>query len=134
MKGHQLSRDDQAHLSSLDAEIRAVSEHLQRLKADREAFLASCTSAFASSVDAASTRLPHGTQTSLADYSRHDDFVWSGELLPRAAETWPSVKAFRFDQQAICNAALDGRDTVVIMPTGEKKGFLRSWSRATPKS
>ncbi|CEH19587.1 atp-dependent dna helicase [Ceraceosorus bombacis] len=121
MIGHQLSRDDQSQLASLDAEIRAVSEHLQRLKADREEFIKSCTSASTSA--AGSSKFGDGAHLSVTDYSNHGDFVWSGELLPRATRTWPSVKSFRFDQQAICNAALDGRDTVVVMPTGGGKSL-----------
>ncbi|PWN37336.1 ATP-dependent DNA helicase [Meira miltonrushii] len=49
-------------------------------------------------------------------------FEWSGELLPRAREVW-GIQNFRSVQEAVCNAAIAGRDIVCVMPTGGGKSL-----------
>ncbi|KAE8224073.1 hypothetical protein CF319_g2987 [Tilletia indica] len=55
------------------------------------------------------------------DYSR-SNFEWSSQLKARLKQVW-NYTTFRFCQEAVCNAALDGRDAVVIMPTGSGKSI-----------
>lgn len=49
-------------------------------------------------------------------------FEWSGDLLPRARKVW-GIQNFRSVQEAVCNAAVAGRDIVCVMPTGGGKSL-----------
>ncbi|EJU00640.1 ATP-dependent DNA helicase [Dacryopinax primogenitus] len=51
-----------------------------------------------------------------------DDFEWSGELLHRAKQVF-GIQDFRFCQKGVCNANMDGRDVVCVMPTGGGKSL-----------
>ncbi|KZO97674.1 ATP-dependent DNA helicase [Calocera viscosa TUFC12733] len=51
-----------------------------------------------------------------------DAFEWSGELLHRARKVF-GIKDFRFCQKGVCNANMDGRDIVCVMPTGGGKSL-----------
>ncbi|TFY70683.1 hypothetical protein EVG20_g2334 [Dentipellis fragilis] len=54
------------------------------------------------------------------DYN--SEFDWSGPLHGRLREVF-GFESFRLCQEGICNASMDGRDIVAIMPTGAGKSL-----------
>ncbi|KAJ7293437.1 P-loop containing nucleoside triphosphate hydrolase protein [Mycena rebaudengoi] len=55
------------------------------------------------------------------DYSE-DDFEWSGGLKMQMKKVF-GINNFRLCQQGVCNANMDGRDVVCVMPTGGGKSL-----------
>ncbi|KAJ6621593.1 P-loop containing nucleoside triphosphate hydrolase protein, partial [Mycena sp. CBHHK59/15] len=55
------------------------------------------------------------------DYSA-DDFEWSGQLKFQMKKVF-GINNFRLCQQGVCNANMDGRDIVCVMPTGGGKSL-----------
>ncbi|KAG8886455.1 hypothetical protein FRB98_001274 [Tulasnella sp. 332] len=54
------------------------------------------------------------------DYT--ENFDWSGPLKKRMSEVF-GIREFRLCQEGVCNANLDGRDIVCVMPTGGGKSL-----------
>ncbi|KAI0747102.1 P-loop containing nucleoside triphosphate hydrolase protein [Daedaleopsis nitida] len=108
-------------LESLDAEIEDVEQQrrgldglLQTLYKQREEKLRQIRSAQA----AVPRSDPNGKGKSKAgtiDYN--SEFEWSGALLAKLRSVF-GFESFRLCQEGICNANMDGRDIVAIMPTG----------------
>lgn len=57
----------------------------------------------------------------VVDYT-HQQFPWSKELLRQAREVF-GIQEFRLCQEAVCNAVMDRRDNIVVMPTGAGKSL-----------
>ncbi|KAJ7654965.1 ATP-dependent DNA helicase [Mycena polygramma] len=62
-----------------------------------------------------------GKATGGTDYST-DDFAWSGELKLQMKRVF-NIDNFRLCQQGVCNANMDDRDIVCVMPTGGGKSL-----------
>ncbi|KAJ7783633.1 ATP-dependent DNA helicase [Mycena maculata] len=62
-----------------------------------------------------------GKATGGTDYMS-DDFEWCGELKTRMKKVF-KIDNFRLCQQGVCNANMDGRDIVCVMPTGGGKSL-----------
>ncbi|KAJ4466310.1 ATP-dependent DNA helicase [Lentinula aciculospora] len=57
----------------------------------------------------------------VVDYD-NDKFVWDASLKDNMTKVF-GIKAFRLCQRGVCNANMDGRDIVVVMPTGGGKSL-----------
>ncbi|KAF5390798.1 hypothetical protein D9757_004557 [Collybiopsis confluens] len=55
------------------------------------------------------------------DYE-NGNFQWEGSLAKKRIEVF-KIREFRFCQRGVCNANMDGRDIVVVMPTGGGKSL-----------
>lgn len=103
----------QARVAKLDEEIADVTEQLAALKRRQRQLRAERASLF----------VPHedvSTQETV-DYVK-TRFPWSNELLRRAQSVF-GIRAFRMGQEGVCNAAMDQRDVMVVMPTGAGKSL-----------
>lgn len=101
-KSIALRPQDQKEVEARDAEIQDVAALLSKLKRERQEFIDSARM-LADEENEGRQAMSKSTSKEIVDYTT-DDFIWSGELLPRARKTWPAVKNFRFDQKAVCNA------------------------------
>ena len=117
--------EEQDRLRALDEELEALGEQMQKLQNTRKGLLAEKKKL----EEKARARMGSGAnpyaeptrQTSTIDYFT-TRFSWSAALLPKARSVW-KIEAFRSVQEAVCNAALDGRDVVCVMPTGGGKSL-----------
>ncbi|KZT54726.1 ATP-dependent DNA helicase [Calocera cornea HHB12733] len=124
-----------SRLTSLDSEIASVERDIAKLQTLRHSLLEEKTGVQreleASMGRTLSARPPAGPGPSNAsargkgkgkgiDYM--DEFEWGQELLHRARKVF-GIKDFRFCQKGVCNANMDGRDIVCVMPTGGGKSL-----------
>ncbi|KAI6121912.1 ATP-dependent DNA helicase [Pisolithus sp. B1] len=127
-------RDDQdldARVSALDAEIRSVDDQIEKLKVYRRDLVVEkddlirqrrdSLQAMSSSVLAYNNRgNGKGSVIGAIDYTA--EFKW-GPQLKGAMNKVFGIKSFRLCQQGVCNANMDGRDIVCVMPTGGGKSL-----------
>ena len=115
----ELDAETHARVQALDAEIHDIDQQLSelarlktRLRNERRDILAQ----HAKETAEAKTRPGY--------YKNYSEtrFPWSTELL-RQAQTVFGIQAFRMCQEGVCNAALDNRDLMVVMPTGAGKSL-----------
>ncbi|KAE8269836.1 hypothetical protein A4X09_0g2518 [Tilletia walkeri] len=116
-----------AQIREIDDELASIHEQIQallvledELKEKRTTLLNLAKSSKSRAAPSAPVR-PAPSASASRDYTR-SDFDWSKLLKARLKEVWGYSK-FRFCQEAVCNAALDGRDAVIIMPTGSGKSI-----------
>ncbi|KAI6134746.1 ATP-dependent DNA helicase [Pisolithus croceorrhizus] len=127
-------REDQdldARVSALDAEIRSVDDQIEKLKVYRRDLVVEkddlirqrrdSLQAMSSSVLAYNNRgNGEGSVIGAIDYTA--EFKW-GPQLKGAMNKVFGIKSFRLCQQGVCNANMDGRDIVCVMPTGGGKSL-----------
>ncbi|EPQ27856.1 uncharacterized protein PFL1_04600 [Pseudozyma flocculosa PF-1] len=114
-----------ARLEELDDEIGELATRISELQRTRTRLVRERQTVYQSYIDG----LDHGAAGSSSvasakrgtDYTR-SDFAWSTRLLATAQKTF-GIKSFRMCQEAVCNAAMDRRDAVVVMPTGGGKSL-----------
>lgn len=118
----QRERNETA-LLQLDAEISDVDYQISQLQSLRSSLLQdrhvlvmslSAQQALTRTHEPSTPKKPAGT----IDYGRKEGFSWSDEIKSLAREVW-GIKAFRLCQEAAINASMDGKDVVVVMPTGK---------------
>jgi ATP-dependent DNA helicase Q1 len=121
---------NQARLDDLADELESLEEQIQSLQATRQSLIAEQRK-LQSQSRPSNGPLPFANgsrssvdqrQTGATTNYFTKQFPWSSQLLPRAQKVW-KIASFRSVQEAVCNAALDGRDTVCIMPTGAGKSL-----------
>ncbi|KAJ7225663.1 ATP-dependent DNA helicase [Mycena pura] len=119
LRRQELSRE----IAKLDAELSNIDEEIAKLKAlsalrkeDRRKLLEELEFASASANAKGKGKATGGT-----DYSAND-FPWSGELKVQLKKVF-KIDNFRLCQQGACNANMDGRDIVCVMPTGGGKSL-----------
>lgn len=106
----------QERLRKIDAELDLVKQQLRDLQARRRALEKERAEVLADQQD---ERAPAPEE--LIDYHTAR-FPWLSELLRRAQTTF-GISAFRLCQEGVCNAVLDQRDVMVVMPTGGGKSL-----------
>ncbi|KAG0222712.1 hypothetical protein BGW42_006358 [Actinomortierella wolfii] len=108
---HDLERID-SQIARINAQIRMLERQRAQLEEEREAVVAS-REEYLASIDSA--------LSPTKDYSAAT-FPWSDRLALLAKKHW-HITSWRLQQLAAMNAALDGRDVYVIMPTGGGKSL-----------
>ncbi|KAF8324278.1 P-loop containing nucleoside triphosphate hydrolase protein [Cantharellus anzutake] len=96
--------------NSLIQERQKVQQKLELLLTNRQAPIAR---SMANSLDSGSTQ-------PLIDYS--GEFEWDEDMKSKMTQIF-GIPSFRLCQQGVCNASLDGRDIVCVMPTGGGKSL-----------
>ncbi|KAL5498565.1 hypothetical protein ACEPAH_1919 [Sanghuangporus vaninii] len=121
-------------LSELDSELKDVDEQIEKLRELRSQIIAERnrvndklkTMQGASRLSASNSLAParpsgKALQAGSINYMT-EVFEWSGELKARMREVF-GIQSFRLCQEGVCNASMDGRDIVCIMPTGGGKSL-----------
>ncbi|KAL5476913.1 hypothetical protein ACEPAI_3099 [Sanghuangporus weigelae] len=121
-------------LSELDSELKDVDEQIERLRELRSQIIAERNRVnekvktmqgaprLSASNSLASAR-PSGKALQAGSINYMTEvFEWSGELKARMREVF-GIQNFRLCQEGVCNANMDGRDIVCIMPTGGGKSL-----------
>ncbi|KAJ6574968.1 P-loop containing nucleoside triphosphate hydrolase protein [Mycena capillaripes] len=110
-------------IAKLDAELAQIDEEISGLRAlralrsqERQKLLDEHERASAPVNSKGKGKATGGT-----DYST-DDFPWSGELKQQMKKVF-KIDNFRLCQQGVCNANMDERDIVCVMPTGGGKSL-----------
>ncbi|KAL1742466.1 P-loop containing nucleoside triphosphate hydrolase protein [Schizophyllum fasciatum] len=112
----------QAAINQLDAEINAYTTEIQKLeelraacRAEKDRILHSTGSLSKSSAKGKER------QSGGIDYNS-EDFPWMGALRAKMKEVF-GIREFRLAQKKAVNASMDGRDIVLVMPTGGGKSL-----------
>ncbi|KAJ6519666.1 ATP-dependent DNA helicase [Mycena sanguinolenta] len=105
-----------AELANIDGEISKLKE-LRKLRAQERQNLAEEYE----NASAPPNAKGKGKATGGIDYTA-DDFEWSGELKSHMQKVF-KIDNFRLCQQGVCNANMDRRDIVCVMPTGGGKSL-----------
>ncbi|KAJ7099603.1 ATP-dependent DNA helicase, partial [Mycena crocata] len=107
-------------LSKLDAELTNIQDEIAQYKAlldlrrkDKQTLLDELER-----LSAPVNGKGKGKATGGTDYTL-DDWPWSGPLKERMKKIF-GIDAFRLCQRGVCNANMDGRDIVCVMPTGKR--------------
>ncbi|KAJ7042384.1 P-loop containing nucleoside triphosphate hydrolase protein [Mycena alexandri] len=110
-------------IAACDAELAQIDEDISKLKElaalrreERQRLLDELDHASAPVNTKGKGKAMGGTDYSLPD------FEWSGELKLQMKRVF-GIDNFRLCQQGVCNANMDGRDIVCVMPTGGGKSL-----------
>lgn len=102
----------QARVSQIDAELESIAHQIKELGRVKRQLVGERDTIYAEQRQAAAD----AGQEAAVDYTKQD-FPWSSELLHQARRVF-HIENFRMGQEGVCNAAMDHRDVVVVMPTG----------------
>ncbi|KAH8116052.1 ATP-dependent DNA helicase [Phellopilus nigrolimitatus] len=119
-------------LAGLETELKEVDEQIEQLKELRSNILLEKQGVLdeinSQSLKQSSTPRPSTSNKGKAktvvgtiDYLK-EHFEWSGELKARMQDVF-GIQNFRLCQEGVCNANMDGRDIVCVMPTGGGKSL-----------
>ncbi|KAF9969477.1 hypothetical protein BGZ73_008151 [Actinomortierella ambigua] len=111
--------DPQQHLVHIDHQIALINAQIRKLEIQR-AHLEEERAVVVVSIDEYLSSV-NSDPSSLKDYSTAT-FPWSDRLALLAKTHW-NITSWRLQQLKAMNAALDGRDVYVIMPTGGGKSL-----------
>lgn len=130
-----LDPETRAQLEGLNAEIESVVDQIKQLQALKKTLLAERDalrqqSLSSKSSDVASSHAKPQPSAGV-DYNA-SDFPWSDQMRYELKNTF-GIENFRLCQEAVCNAALDSRDSVVVMPTGEHPFVIRTRKTLTDR-
>lgn len=119
--------DSRAEIESIDQELASIEDQITELKCRRIELQDYRESLLQSIATAGGRETGSSNQSSTATTvaSRNYDtetFSWSKELKDLAKKHW-NITEWRHKQLQVMNAALDQRDTFVIMPTGKPNNF-----------
>ena len=132
---HAARQELSGKLASLDAEIASVDEDINKLKAVRSTLVKERQDLLAQMQQPSTNGTFNGFTTNTngkagsskpkgTDYSQ--DFDWSGELKARMKSVF-GINDFRLCQKGVCNANMDSRDIVCVMPTGASSLLFLRW-------
>lgn len=113
-----------SNLDALNEEIQSVEADIKELQQLRSVLIKKRDNALKNKPSNCRTINGSAFSSSSGQSTNYftERFDWSGELLPRAKKVW-GIKNFRSVQEAVCNAAIAGRDIVCVMPTGGGKSL-----------
>lgn len=123
--------DLDARVSALDAEIRSIDDQIEKLKECRRDLVVEKDDLIrrrqdslqtVSSSAAAYGRDGKGKGSAIGTIDYTIEFKWGPQLKGTMKKVF-GISAFRLCQQGVCNANMDGRDTVCVMPTGGGKSL-----------
>lgn len=119
--------ETRAEIESIDQELASIEDQITDLKCRRielqdyrESLLQSI--ATAGSRGTGNNAQSSTTTTVVSKNYDTETFSWSKELKDLAKKHW-NITEWRHKQLQVMNAALDQRDTFVIMPTGKPNNF-----------
>uniref|UniRef100_D8QE93 ATP-dependent DNA helicase n=1 Tax=Schizophyllum commune (strain H4-8 / FGSC 9210) TaxID=578458 RepID=D8QE93_SCHCM len=110
----------QAKVNQLDAEINAYTTEIAKLEELRAACRAEKDRILRSTASKPTVKGKE-RQTGGIDYDS-DDFPWMSALRAKMKEVF-GIREFRLAQKKAINASMDGRDIVLVMPTGGGKSL-----------
>ncbi|KAK7064352.1 ATP-dependent DNA helicase [Favolaschia claudopus] len=110
-------------IAKLDAELSNIDDEISKLKELRKLRHEERQKLFDEYEQAAAPPNAKGKGKAVGgvDYMS-EDFEWSGELKFQMKKVF-KIDNFRLCQQGVCNANMDRRDIVVVMPTGGGKSL-----------
>lgn len=111
-RAEDLDHTAQARVSQIDAELESIAHQIKELGRVKRQLLDERDAIYAEQRQAAAD----AGQEATVDYTKQG-FPWSSELLHQARRVF-HIENFRMGQEGVCNAAMDHRDVVVVMPTG----------------
>ncbi|EJD54785.1 ATP-dependent DNA helicase [Auricularia subglabra TFB-10046 SS5] len=116
-----------ARLDSLDAEIASVDAETAKLKTLRAKLVAEKAEVVQQLDNMRSGRktnapVGNGKGKSKGGIDYNDDYEWTPDMKARMQRVF-GIQDFRLCQQGVCNANMDRRDIVCIMPTGGGKSL-----------
>lgn len=104
-----------ARVADIDAEVARIGEQVRELARIKRALLDERRR-----IVAEQRAARRGAPADAVDYTQA--FPWSTELLRQARGVF-GIEHFRLGQEGVCNAAMDARDVLVVMPTGGGKSL-----------
>ncbi|KAF8122865.1 ATP-dependent DNA helicase [Boletus edulis] len=116
-------------LSAVESEIKEVDEQIEQLKALRQTLLQEKQDIMRQSKMISGTQSTASTDingkgkakaSGTIDYTI--EFDWNPQLKGTMRKVF-GISSFRLCQQGVCNANMDGRDVVCVMPTGGGKSL-----------
>ncbi|KAF8520930.1 ATP-dependent DNA helicase [Hysterangium stoloniferum] len=112
----------EGELVSIDAEIQSLHQLRETLASERSSLLKKLNKATEpQSEDMGGGSAARGKKaTSTIDYT--GNFDWTSAMKARMKKIF-GIDDFRFCQEAVCNANMDSRDIVCVMPTGGGKSL-----------
>lgn len=122
--------EERDQLHALEEELASFEEQIRQLQETRKAVLTEkrkleermrAKGGVGSGIGSGALVIESHRQATSTNYFTKR-FEWSQTLLPRARSVW-KIEEFRSVQEAVCNATLDGRDVVCVMPTGGGKSL-----------
>ncbi|KAF9486141.1 ATP-dependent DNA helicase [Pholiota conissans] len=113
-----------SRIADLEAEIRGIDEDLATLKNRRDVCLQEQAKLEKELERSRAQAHPNGKAKARPQGTNYatEDFPWSGALESRMKAVF-GIKQFRLAQRGACNANMDRRDIVCIMPTGGGKSL-----------
>ncbi|KAG9311882.1 ATP-dependent DNA helicase [Chiua virens] len=124
-----LKHEMNTRLSALESEIKGVDEQLEQLKRLRQTLLQEKQELVQQSNSISNAPPPSAPvivgkgkskATGTIDYAV--EFDWDPQLKGAMKQVY-GITSFRLCQQGVCNANMDGRDAVCVMPTGGGKSL-----------
>lgn len=106
----------QHRIDRIDTEIALVDEQLGDLHKRKQALRRERAQILAQQCEASAT------DAKTTNYVETSQFPWSAELSHQAKSVF-GIESFRSCQEAVCNAVMDRRDIMVVMPTGAGKSL-----------
>lgn len=120
--------ETRAEIESIDQELASIEDQITELKYRRielENYRESLLQSIVTAGGRASGNSTQSTTIKSTVISKNYDtetFSWSEELKHLAKKHW-NITEWRHKQLQVMNAALDQRDTFVIMPTGKSDSY-----------
>ncbi|KAJ1021199.1 hypothetical protein NDA18_005442 [Ustilago nuda] len=121
--GKEIIYDEQvaAKLEELDTEVDSVQSQIAELQKLQDSLLRERRKVYTDYLKTIQGDTPGSKRRLGVDYTTKS-FSWSDHVRLAAMSLF-GIPSFRFCQQAVINAALDGRNAVVVMPTGGGKSL-----------
>ncbi|KAG8216338.1 ATP-dependent DNA helicase [Butyriboletus roseoflavus] len=118
-----------ARLSAVDIEIKGVDEQIEQLKALRQNLLQERQEMMRENKTISNAQSTGNTTANGKGKARASgtidytiEFDWNPQLKSTMKKVF-GIASFRLCQQGVCNANMDGRDVVCVMPTGGGKSL-----------
>ncbi|KAG5450285.1 putative ATP-dependent DNA helicase Q1, variant 2 [Clonorchis sinensis] len=121
MQGTSVVEDLQKELDSIKCDLDTVTRKIRVLDKERQALQKKYSETETKLRTAQVRELSTGSNSS--PYDRADGFPWSFEVLRVQRELF-HLSAFRPLQLRAINATLDGKDVILVMPTGAGKSLV----------
>ncbi|SPO30564.1 related to RecQ family helicase RecQL1 [Ustilago trichophora] len=110
-----------AKLQELDAEVDSVQSQIAKLQKLRDSLVRERRKVYTGYIKTIQGDVPGSNRKLGVDYTAKS-FQWSDNVRLAAMSVF-GISSFRFCQEAVINAAMDGRNAVVVMPTGGGKSL-----------
>lgn len=109
-------------LESLDTEISSVQDQIAELQRLKDSLVRERSSVYNGYLATLQRDSGSGSKRKLGVDFTATSFAWSDEIRLAAMQVF-GIPSFRFCQEGVINAAMEGRNAVVVMPTGGGKSL-----------